>query len=452
MLGGAVVGDVTDNSAGFYNPGAIGFIENNTLSISANAYSLAYYKIDNALGEGIDVHQYPFITFPQLIGGFVPFVKNQKWKWSYSLITRNSSNFTIFSRYADTRDAIEHFEGDEHFIAGFEIQSVKQEQWGGVSVGTQLNKHWSFGASMFIAYKNVQGSERVFYKAFPQTDTPTDSDGNEVDFYIAKLGENRFYDIPIVNIIWKFGLAADYDVWKFGFTTTLPAINLGFMNYGDSQREFEASNLYIEDIFLSDYLEIGRQTNNLTSARTPLSFAGGFSRKIPKGKIYFSAEYFFPIDTHNLVTARDPEFASSPGLSLEREPNLNVSEAYKAVLNMSLGFQYQVKENWNLLTSVRTDFNNHADIEYKDDTPIEPYYYPWDLYHFTLGAEHIGRKSNLTAGINYALGIGTDTQYQNFTDTNNTTLGGLLNPQLNDMNYKYHGFSFNISYTYKFKE
>ncbi len=452
MLGGAVVGDVRDNSSTFYNPAALGFIENNMLSISANAYNLGYFKIDDALGEDVDVHSYPFLIYPQLIGGFVPFTKNQKWKWGYSLLTRNNSSFTIFSRYDDTRDAIPNIQGDEAFVAGYEIQATKQEQWGGITVGRKLNEHWSFGTSMFVSYKSVHGSERVFYKAFPQTDTPKDLNGNDVPFYVAKLGENRFYDVPVVNLIWKLGLAAEYGDWKFGFTSTMPAINFGFINFGESQRELEVSNLNLEDIFLTDYLEIGRQENNPTSAKTPLSFAGGLSKKIPNGKILFSTEYFFAVGTHNLSEASNYNVSTTPGLSLEREPNLDVAEAYKAVLNMSLALEYQILENWNLLTSARTDFNNHADVVYEEEPPIEPYYSPWDLYHFTLGAQHLGEKSNLTAGIQYTIGTGSSEQYQNFTDPDNTTIEGILNPKLNDMHYQYHGFNFTISYTYMFKE
>ena len=452
MLGGAVVGDVRDNSSTFYNPAAIGFIENNMLSISANAYSLGYFKINDALGDGVDVHKYPFLIYPQLIGGFVPFTENQKWKWGYSLLTRNNSSFTIFSRYEDTRNAIEHIQGDEKFVAGYEIQSQKQEQWGGVTLGRKINEHWSFGSSMFISYKSIHGSERLFYKAFPQTDTPKDIDGNDIPFYVAKLGENRFYDIPVVNIIWKLGFAAEYGDWRFGFTSTLPAINLGFMNYGDSQRELEVSNIYLDGYFLTDYIEIGRQTGNLTSAKTPLSFAFGLSKKISKGKILFSAEYFSKVGTHNLSNSNDYDFATTPGFTLGREPNLDVAEAYKAILNVSVALEYRVLENWNMLTSIRTDFNNHEDIEFEGEAPIEPFYSPWDLYHFTIGAQHLGKKSNLTAGLQYTLGIGSSEQYQNFTDPNNTTIEGLLDPTLNDMSYQYHGFNIVISYTYMFKE
>ncbi len=452
MLGGAVVGDVRDNSATFYNPAALGFIENNMLSISANAYSMGYFKIDDALGKDVDVHNYPFLIYPQLIGGFVPFTENQTWKWGYSLLTRNNSSYTIFARYEDTRNAFEHIQGDEKFIAGFELQTLKQEQWGGVTLGRMLNKHWSFGTSMFISYKNVSGSESIFYKAFPQTDAPVDENGDSVPFYVAKLGESRYYSIPIVNLIWKLGLAGVYGDWNFGLTTTLPAINLSFMTYGDVQRELEVSNLNFEGIFLTDYLEIGRLTSQKTRAITPLSFAAGVSKKITRGKILFSAEYFFAVATHNILEANgESDFINTPGLTLERAPNLNVSEAYKDVLNMAIALEYEVIKDWNLLTSIRTDFNNHEDIAYEDEEPIEPYFSPWDLYHYTLGAQHVGEKSNLTAGVQYSFGFGSSEQYQNFTDKDNT-IGGIFNPDLNDMSYQYHGFTITISYTYMFKE
>lgn len=453
LLGGAVVGDVRDNSAAFYNPAALGFIKNNILSVSANAYNLNSYKIDNALGEGVDVKGYPFLIYPQLIGGFVPFTENQTWKWGYSLLTRNYSNYHIFSRYEDTREVFKHVQGDEKFIAGYEIQSKKQEQWGGITLGRMINKHWSFGATMFISYKQIQGSEKVFYKAFPQTDTPVDDNGDYLPFYVAKIDESRYYDIPIVNLIWKFGLAGEYEQWRFGVTTTLPAINLWFMKYGNVQREFEISNVTFEDDFLTDYLEIGSQNGRLTQSKTPFSVAFGASKKINKGKVLFSAEYFLSTGTNNILEADSKtDITSTPGeIELGKVPNMNVAEAYKSIFNLSVALEYKIIEKWNLLTSIRTDFNNHDEIEYDDDDPIEPYYTPWDIYHFTLGTEHIGEKSNVSFGIQYSFGFGETMQYQNFSNTDNSSIGGLISPQLDNMQYNFNGFTAIISYTYTFK-
>lgn len=40
LLGGAVIGSVTDMSATYYNPGALGYIENPELLLSANTYQI----------------------------------------------------------------------------------------------------------------------------------------------------------------------------------------------------------------------------------------------------------------------------------------------------------------------------------------------------------------------------------------------------------------------------
>ncbi len=40
LMSGAVVGGVRDTSAGFYNPGALGFVKASTFSVSANGYQL----------------------------------------------------------------------------------------------------------------------------------------------------------------------------------------------------------------------------------------------------------------------------------------------------------------------------------------------------------------------------------------------------------------------------
>jgi hypothetical protein len=454
LLGGSMIADAYDNSATFYNPGALGFVQNNMLSISANAYSVGYFKLDNALGDGQELHGFPFLLYPQLISGFVPFAKNDKWKWAYSLISRNSSSFLMFDRYQDNRDVLKNVQGDEVYIAGFEVQSAKQEQWGGISVAHKINDNFSFGSTMYISYKSVNGYETLFYNAFPQTDNPIDTSGNNLPFYVSKLKESRYYYIPIVSLIWKFGLAYQNNGYKVGFSATMPSINLDFMKYGDSQREISGSNLQIEDVFLTDFLFIGRQEDRQTRMNTPLSFALGFSRVFDKGSIHLTGEYFFPVATHEILEAdKNTEIISTPSndLNFVQVPNMSVVEAYRSVFNLAIGFEYRILPKIDLLTGLRTDFNNYDNLDYTGDNPPEDIYSsPWDLYHLTIGGTYIGKKSNLTMGLQYSLGFGETDQYQNFTDVSNSSIGGLQNPNLNKMNYSYNGLLVTISYTYLF--
>jgi len=453
LLGGAVVGDVRDNSSVYYNPGAIGFIENNMLSISANAYDLSFYKFNNALGEEIDLDGTSGLVYPQMIGGFVPVFENKKWKWAYSLLTRNNSYFSLFSRYGDVRNAFENVQGEEQFIAGIQIQTKKQEQWGGISVGKQLNKNISIGATMFISYKSVQGNESLFYRAFPQTDAPLDSKGETIPFFASKAGESRYFDVPSLALVWKFGLAAQYESWRFGSTITLPAINLWFMKFGSSQRELELSNIEFGGEILRDYIEIGREVDRQSKQLSPLSIAFGVSKSMEKSKLYFSAEYFFKIEGSNiLISSGETDITTTPGeIQSGRIPNLNVFEAYKSVFNFSVAYERNIYKSWNLLTSLRTDFNNFQESKFEEESTIEPYSSPWDLYHLTLGAERVGEKNNFSAGLQYSMGIGKTEQYQNFK-YNDYSLGGILNPELGEMDYQHHGLTLIISYTYKFDD
>src|SRR5687767_15177530 len=49
LMGGAVVGRVKDNSAIFYNPACLAFIDTSSITINADLYQLEKTRIENAL-------------------------------------------------------------------------------------------------------------------------------------------------------------------------------------------------------------------------------------------------------------------------------------------------------------------------------------------------------------------------------------------------------------------
>ena len=55
LLSGAVVGGEAGVSASFYNPSLISEIDENNLAINASLISITGMKLQNALGEGIDI-------------------------------------------------------------------------------------------------------------------------------------------------------------------------------------------------------------------------------------------------------------------------------------------------------------------------------------------------------------------------------------------------------------
>ena len=55
LLGGAVIGSVSDVSATFYNPGALSLAEDLTFTIAADVFQIRSLTLENAAGEGVDL-------------------------------------------------------------------------------------------------------------------------------------------------------------------------------------------------------------------------------------------------------------------------------------------------------------------------------------------------------------------------------------------------------------
>ena len=69
LLGGASVGGVRDNSAIFYNPGAMSLVDSSTVSVSATGYQYESLKLKNGAGSGIDLNSSKTYIIPLIITG-----------------------------------------------------------------------------------------------------------------------------------------------------------------------------------------------------------------------------------------------------------------------------------------------------------------------------------------------------------------------------------------------
>ena len=107
LLGGAMVGGAGDNSAVYYNPGALAFITNPSLSIDANVYRMDKTLITDGAGNGLNLNSAQISIYPQIISGMLKLVKNERFRFSYTLLTRNHNNILMNTRYtseASTND------------------------------------------------------------------------------------------------------------------------------------------------------------------------------------------------------------------------------------------------------------------------------------------------------------------------------------------------------------
>jgi len=67
LMGGAMVAGVSDNSAVYYNPGALAFITNPNLSIDVNVYRMDRILIKDGAGQGLNLNSAQIRMKHQLI-------------------------------------------------------------------------------------------------------------------------------------------------------------------------------------------------------------------------------------------------------------------------------------------------------------------------------------------------------------------------------------------------
>ena len=104
MLGGA-----QDNTMIYYNPGALGLLENSSISINANAYRIENIRVENALGEQADFKSAKVGSVPLLAGGMIN-REGSDWKIGYAFLNPVSFDFKGIARVEGNFDLIEETE------------------------------------------------------------------------------------------------------------------------------------------------------------------------------------------------------------------------------------------------------------------------------------------------------------------------------------------------------
>jgi hypothetical protein len=155
LMGGAVVGGVKDNTAIFYNPGSLGFIDTGMVSINANLYRIETIQIENVLGQTKDFKGMNFTSLPLLISGMIK-TKNDRLKIGYGFATPVNFSFSGSARldgdYPITNDI--ESPGLESYIAQGLLNTELRETLIGLGFGYKLNDNWSVGLTNQFTYRS----------------------------------------------------------------------------------------------------------------------------------------------------------------------------------------------------------------------------------------------------------------------------------------------------------
>jgi hypothetical protein len=480
ILGNSILGGVKDNSAIFYNPGFLALVDSDNVSVSASIYQYDMLNIKDGAGINLDLKSNQAQVVPSLVSGTFQIKKGSRHKFGYAILTKNQTGIKTSSRLDTKLDVLPTYNnpGNEEFIGQFALKTSLNEQWFGGCYGLKFNQHFSFGLSLFAAYRSQSMEYSYVAKVIP----PTLSD---YSLFITPL--IAYHDVQSVEMtalrgIGKIGLAVSYPRFDLGLTITTPGLHL----YGSTttQRDELVSNVNTEgkdfsiysagattytdyilaaDSFrfdLSSYTTNGRQSSSKdkikTQYKSPMSVAVGFvlkSKRLdefdkPKSKLYFACEYFMPLDPYYLI---EPE---ERGVIRPLEENYNytsidymgIVEGSIGVFNFGIGFEQRLSKKINILASVRTN-KSYLDInESYSETMLSNTF--WNLMHYSAGALYKKKRSDISVGISYCSGLGYTSPY---VVMSNPTEPDFLQGKSYDTDATFRSISFSLGYTYYFK-
>lgn len=377
LLGGAVIGSVSDMSATYYNPGAIALFKDASFLLSAKVYEFSTVNIKNGADEGRDLGSSSISPSPDLLAGSFTFRWLGSHKLGYSLLTRQRLEIDLQA----TRQATP-FSGDagEGVYGGeLTLSNNLKELWAGLTWSYPLGPKIGLGITQFLAIRDQKRRIQVLAEAL-RTDGEV-----AASILITEYKYNNY------RLLWKAGLGFDFSPLTLGLTVTTPSLNLfgsgsaltnstlvGFDLDGDGQRENYLAARYQDDI-PSHY-------------ESSLAIGLGGAYQFGKTKIHFSAEWF---DTVDPLTVLDTQEFS--GQTSGDTISFKLTHELQDVLNYGVGIEHAFGERFTGFASVVTDFTgavpgSEANLSITN----------WDFYHFAAGAAFSIGRWELTLGAAYA--------------------------------------------------
>ncbi len=381
LLGGAVIGSVTDLSATYYNPGAVALFEDAKLILSAQVYQLETITVKDGAALGADLVYSTIVPSPSFFAFNLKFDFLGDARLAFSILTRQKMDFEFQTRLIDSLDIIESSPGKEDFAGGISLQRDFNEVWGGLTYSTKLNEMVGFGLTWYVAYRSQKSSNETIIQVLP-------SAGD-----IASYTDIRNYRYNNLRSLLKFGIGIDFRPLTLGVTITTPSINIlgsgsvgthfflnGIDRDGDGNNDNEFDSNFQDEID-SEY-----------KSSWAVGFGGGY--KIGKFKFHVSAEWYDALEKF-FVLDTEPFVSQGSGETLIND----LIHELKSVTNYGIGIDFFSSESLIISGSFVTDFSARIPGTESNLTVST-----WNIYHLSGGTTFRLGNSEFTVGLEYAFG------------------------------------------------
>ncbi len=381
LLGGSVIGGVLDLSGTFYNPGGLALMDDPDVLMANLAYQYPTYSMKNLNESDVELSESIIRPAPSMVAGILNVKTKQKYILAYSYFTRHSVELDIVGTVVNSFDLLKELPGNEEVFARVVLNETLSETWAGLTWAYKIADNIGVGISQYLMYRSHEAQYQLVAEILPdQTDM----------IFNLNSGE---YEYLNVRTLWKLGLAFDFSKWTLGFTLTTPSIKLfgtgtaGYNNTAIGQYPGEVDNGEAE--MAADY-----QQDVNSHFPTPFSIGFGFTYKLKRTRLYFSAEWYSAIKTFDVLDL-ETSYSQTSG----EEIDFSLTHEVDSVLNFAIGIEHVFGKRFAAYASFRTDYSAESLVSETNLTITN-----WDLFHFMAGAIFSISKYNITLGIGYSYG------------------------------------------------
>jgi len=402
LLGGAVIGSVSDLSATYYNPGAVALFPEPKFILSAKIYELNTLKIVDGAGDGKDLDFSSIVPSPSFVAFNLDFDWLGDGSLALSILTRQSMNFEFSTRRIVTTDFFPNSPGQEEFAGGISVEKEFNEIWTGLTYAQKVSSIIGLGVTTYIAYRNQENKNQTVIQVL--------SANNK----ISSLTDITNFKYQNFRLLWKAGIGINLNPLTLGITFTTPSINVAGSGSGGKHYFLNGVDLdgngTDDNIFESTYQEdLKSRYKNSWSAGI------GAAYRFKDLKIHLAGEYYNDVKTFDVVETR-PYIRQSTGETIT--PVLN--NALKNVFNLGIGADYFLNERFIISGGFTTDFTA---FDPKSNTNLT--FSTWDIYHLSGGTTFYVGKSEITLGLAYSFGSKKIEQLINLTPSGSNNSVGI---------------------------
>ena len=383
LLGGAVIGSVSDISGVYYNPGALAQAEDLAFAVSTNVFEVSGVRLEDGGGQGVDLGTSRSGIRPSLIAGTISRnLFEGKGVLAYSALTRVRGDQDLAGVFVLDEEALQPSTNLTD-LAGLAIYEGQfSDTWGGLTYSHGLGSQFGLGVSWYGAIRSQ--NRRI-------TTTTEAVEDDSTGAIALDISSGKY---STLRTLAKLGASGVIGPVSAGLTFTTPSLQIS----GSGERASNSSFTSSDSVFLA----VNVQNEIGAEYKTPMSVGFGLGWTIGDGRIHASGEYFDSIDPYRVLEA-EPFNAQVPDTSVLTP---NPVQSAKEVFNWGLGAEYRFNPALKGYVSYFTDNSFLADDLEQSSLSVLPF----DIQTVTLGGEFRVSSVLLTLGGGYGWGSQVDDQ------------------------------------------